>query len=64
MTHWTLDDDPHAAREADKYDSPVPSREYLLARLEEYGKPITHENMSAMLGLEDDNQLEAVRRRL
>ncbi|WP_110655287.1 ribonuclease R [Salinicola halimionae] len=64
MTHWTLDDDPHAAREADKYDSPVPSREYLLARLEEYGKPITHENMSAMLGLEDENQLEAVRRRL
>ncbi len=64
MTHWTLDDDPHAAREAEKYDNPVPSREYLLARLEEYGKPITHENMSAMLGLEDDNQLEAVRRRL
>ncbi|WP_110674710.1 ribonuclease R [Salinicola sp. RZ23] len=64
MTHWTLDDDPHAARETEKYDNPVPSREYLLARLEEYGKPITHENMSAMLGLEDDNQQEAVRRRL
>lgn len=64
MTHWTLDDDPHAARETEKYDNPVPSREYLLARLESYGKPITHENMSAMLGLEDDNQLEAVRRRL
>ncbi|GHB16737.1 ribonuclease R [Salinicola rhizosphaerae] len=64
MTHWTLADDPHAAREADKYDNPVPSREYLLARLEAYGKPITHENMSAMLGLDDDNQQEAVRRRL
>ena len=64
MTHWTLSDDPHAEREAHKYDNPVPSREYLLARLEDYGKPITHENMSRMLGLEDDNQLEAVRRRL
>ncbi|APX92083.1 ribonuclease R [Halomonas sp. 1513] len=64
MTHWTLSDDPHAEREAHKYDNPVPSREYLLARLEEYGKPITHENMSRMLGLEDENQLEAVRRRL
>ena len=64
MTHWTLNDDPHAARETQKYDNPVPSREYLLSRLEEYGKPITHENMSAMLGLEDENQLEAVRRRL
>jgi len=64
MTHWTLDDDPHAAREAEKYANPVPSREYLLSRLEAYGKPITHENMSAMLGLEDENQQEAVRRRL
>ncbi|WP_136066219.1 ribonuclease R [Modicisalibacter radicis] len=64
MNHWTLSDDPQAAREADKYDKPVPSREYLLARLEEYGKPITDENMSRMLGLEDENQQEAVRRRL
>ncbi|GAB2791467.1 ribonuclease R [Halomonas shantousis] len=64
MNHWTLSDDPHAEREAQKYDKPVPSREYLLARLEEYGKPITHENMSRMLGLEDEDQMEAVRRRL
>ncbi|MBD3894808.1 ribonuclease R [Halomonas sp. ML-15] len=64
MTHWTLSDDPHAEREAHKYDNPVPSREYLLARLEDCGKPITHEEMSRMLGLEDENQLEAVRRRL
>ncbi|QJQ94753.1 MULTISPECIES: ribonuclease R [Halomonadaceae] len=64
MNHWTLSDDPHAEREAHKYDNPVPSREYLLARLEEYGKPITHENMSRMLGLEEEDQLEAVRRRL
>ncbi|WP_163648264.1 ribonuclease R [Modicisalibacter sp. 'Wilcox'] len=64
MNHWTLNDDPHAAREAEKYDKPVPSREYLLARLEEYGKPITDENMSRMLGLTDDDQVEAVRRRL
>ncbi|WP_043528038.1 ribonuclease R [Litchfieldella xinjiangensis] len=64
MNHWTLGDDPHAEREARKYDKPVPSREFLLARLEEYGKPITHENMSRMLGLDDEDQMEAVRRRL
>ncbi|MCE8023062.1 ribonuclease R [Billgrantia aerodenitrificans] len=64
MTHWTLSNDPHASREAHKYDKPAPSREYLLARLEEYGKPITHESMSRMLGLEDDELQEAVRRRL
>ncbi|MFG6138628.1 ribonuclease R [Halomonas sp. B23F22_10] len=64
MNHWTLSDDLHASREAHKYDKPAPSREYLLARLEEYGKPITHEAMSDMLGLEDEDLQEAVRRRL
>ncbi|XKH59458.1 ribonuclease R [Halomonas sediminis] len=64
MTQWTLRDDPHAEREAHKYDKPAPSREYLLAALEEYGKPITHENMSRMLGLEDEDLQEAVRRRM
>ncbi|MDR5860767.1 ribonuclease R [Halomonas eurihalina] len=64
MTHWTLEDDAHASREAHKYDNPAPSREYLLARLEECGKPITHEAMSQMLGLEDEDLQEAVRRRL
>ncbi|MCE8033469.1 ribonuclease R [Halomonas sp. MCCC 1A11057] len=64
MTHWTLSNDPHASREAHKYDKPAPSREYLLARLEEYGKPITHEKMSRMLGLDDEELQEAVRRRL
>lgn len=64
MTHWTLSDDPHAEREAHKYDKPAPSREYLLARLEEVGKPITHERMSQQLGLEDEELQEAVRRRL
>ena len=64
MTHWTLEDDAHASREAHKYDKPAPSREYLLARLEDYGKPITPESMSQMLGLEDEDLQEAVRRRL
>ncbi|MDN3557318.1 ribonuclease R [Halomonas maura] len=64
MNHWTLSDDTHASREAHKYDKPAPSREYLLARLEEYGKPITHEAMSQLLGLEDEDLQEAVRRRL
>ena len=63
MKYWTLSDDPHAEREAQKYDNPAPSREYLLAALESYGKPITHENMSRMLGIEDEEHLEAVRRR-
>ncbi|MCI0511249.1 RNAse R [Chromohalobacter marismortui] len=64
MNHWTLSDDPHAEREASKYDNPVPSREYLFARLEEYGKPITPEDLSRMLAVDDEERLEGVRRRL
>ncbi|WP_035573202.1 ribonuclease R [Halomonas halocynthiae] len=64
MNHWTLEDDAYASREAHKYDNPAPSREYLLARLEQVGKPITHEEMSDLLGLHDEDLKEAVRRRL
>ncbi len=64
MNHWKLSDDPHAEREASKYDNPVPSREYLFARLEEYGKPITPEDLSRMLAVDDEERLEGVRRRL
>ncbi|MDN6180669.1 MAG: ribonuclease R [Halomonas subglaciescola] len=64
MKEWTLNDDAHASREAHKYPNPAPSREYLLAALETYGKPITHESMSRMLGLDDEDLQEAVRRRL
>lgn len=64
MKEWTLSDDAHASREAHKYPNPAPSREYLLAALETHGKPITHESMSRMLGLDDEDLQEAVRRRL
>src|SRR5690554_7822789 len=62
MTHWTLSADPHASREAHKYDNPAPSPEYLLARLEEYGKPLTQEKISRLLGLDHEELHEAVRR--
>ncbi|WP_456269746.1 ribonuclease R [Kushneria sp. AK178] len=64
MSQWTPADDPQADREASQYDNPVPSREYLLQILTEHGKPITHEEVSQRLGIEDEDRLEAVRRRL
>src|SRR5690606_19543565 len=33
--------DPHAAREAARYDNPVPSRELIIQLLNEHGKPLT-----------------------
>ncbi|HEY5717140.1 MAG TPA: ribonuclease R [Motiliproteus sp.] len=56
--------DPHAEREAQKYDNPIPSREFILDLLQERGKPLTRRQLSAELKLFDDEQQEALRRRL
>lgn len=56
--------DPFAAREAEKYENPIPSREYILDLLDSAAEPITHPQMCAMLNLTDEDQVEALRRRL
>jgi len=63
MADWqTLD--PEAAREAEKYDNPIPSRELILQHLSERGAPASREQLQEELGLTTDEQLEALRRRL
>lgn len=64
MTSWTLSEDPNAARESSNYENPVPSREYLQQRLAEHKAPLTHEEMSDLLGLVEEEPREAVRRRM
>lgn len=56
--------DPFAAREAEKYENPIPSREYILDLLDSADQPVTHEQMCVMLKLTDEDQIEALRRRL
>ncbi len=56
--------DPHAQRESSKYDNPIPSREFILEQLEAAGKPLDRAAISELLGLSDENGLEALRRRL
>lgn len=56
--------DPFAAREAEKYQNPVPSREYILEILDTAEHPITHEQMCQLLNIIDDERVEALRRRL
>ena len=56
--------DPHAKRESTKYDNPIPSREYIIEQLEAAGQPMDRVAISALLGLSDENELEALRRRL
>lgn len=56
--------DPHAKREAEKYENPIPSREYILDVLTEKSQSLTFEEFAEILKLEDDDSLEALRRRL
>lgn len=56
--------DPFAAREAEKYANPIPSREFILELLDNADQPVTHEQMCDLLKLTDEDQIEALRRRL
>ncbi|PQA47957.1 ribonuclease R [Amnimonas aquatica] len=56
--------DPHAAREAERYENPVPSREMILATLDELGKPLTHPQLAHHFEIFDAEREEALRRRL
>ncbi len=56
--------DPHAAREAQKYDRPIPSREAILALLEERGELLTEVRIAEALAIDDETDLEALRKRL
>ena len=56
--------DPNAMQEAQKYDNPVPSREYIISELNELGRPMTHMQLCAHLNIEDPEQVEGLRFRL
>lgn len=56
-------EDPHANREADKYENPIPSREYLLDFLSHYRKSVGYQHLAKDLNLQGV-QTEALRRRL
>jgi len=56
--------DPEAAREAEKYDNPIPSRELILQRLADRGEPAAREQLAEEFGLYEEDQIEALRRRL
>ena len=56
--------DPFASREAENYENPIPSREFILEHLEEAGEPLGHTELCERLQLVSDEQIEALRRRL
>jgi len=56
--------DPYVARETEKYQKPIPSREYIIMALAECGKPLSLSEIAELLQLTTEEDLEALRRRL
>lgn len=56
--------DPFAEREANQYDEPIPSREFILEGLGAASSPQSFEDIAATLELSSDINLDALRRRL
>ncbi|HEY0963750.1 MAG TPA: ribonuclease R [Pseudomonadales bacterium] len=56
--------DPFAAREAARYENPIPSREFIIAHLEQRGEPASHMDLCKELLLFDADAQHALERRL
>ena len=56
--------DPHAEREAARYDNPIPSREFILQLLTDVEHPLDRNAISQRLKLTEPDALDALRKRL
>ena len=58
--------DPHAQREAEKYENPIPSREFILEVLEEAQKPLRLFQIAKAVDVDEDDEerFEALSRRM
>lgn len=59
-----MNKDPHYKREAQNYENPVASREYLLELINQQKAPTSLEHVLEMLGYTEEHQIEGVSRRL
>ena len=56
--------DPFAAREAQKYAHPIPSREHLLKALSDEARPLSMDAIASIVGIETERDREALQKRL
>ena len=56
--------DPNYVKELAKYDNPIPSREFILQIIRDQNSPMSREEIFAALGISEEEQQEAMRRRL
>ncbi|MCK4742837.1 MAG: ribonuclease R [Sulfuriflexus sp.] len=64
MTKSNKPSDPHSQREAEKYQRPIPSREFILSILADADKPLNFKHLTRELGLDEDVDHIALQRRL
>ena len=55
--------DPHLERERERYEHPLPSREFILQILADQGVPVSADKLAALLEIEDD-EMDVFSRRL
>ena len=56
--------DPHLAREQEKYENPIPSREFILEYIKQRQQPAYFDELAAELHLSDEEALFALKKRL
>lgn len=56
--------DPFAARESEKYENPIPSREFILDFLKQANMPMNRNDLFEALNLKGEDEYEGLRRRL
>ena len=58
------ENDPFFDREAEKYDNPIPSREFILDILKQNNTPLSRKNIAKLIDVKGEDANEALRRRL
>lgn len=61
---WWHKRDPEFDAEKSRYQSPIPSREFIRTELNDHGKPLSLKSLIGHFGLRDDDAQEGLRRRL
>ncbi len=56
--------DPNYRQEAEKYDNPIPSREFILETIRQFNAPMSKEEILSALHIKSEEQQEGMRRRL
>lgn len=56
--------DPNYQQEAEKYDNPVPSRDYILQTIRKHNAPMSRAEIMQKLNVTDEERIEGLRRRL